>query len=160
MHPGRGCGGVWLTPFAAACGRRSALSPACFPVQPPGLNNPQAAARFVRTVCPDYWPHGAAYLAAFCKSMHLLLRYSQLRKYTIDGSCSGCKRRPMTFACKAASCCGTACRLMPPCRGSWAHTALLGNTQAVPRVSGLFSCHKAALLCSTRSCGMGMNVAW
>ena len=50
-------------------------------------------------------------------SSHSLLRYRLLWKYAFRDSCSGSMRRPITFACRAASCCGTATRLMAPCKG-------------------------------------------
>ena len=52
VHQGGVCGGVWCTPLAAACRWRGALGSACFPVQPPGIDSPQAAAGVVRSVLP------------------------------------------------------------------------------------------------------------
>ena len=55
MHLGRVCGGVRRT--------LRHLSPACFPVRPPGLDDPRAAAWVIKSICPDSWPHGAVWMA-------------------------------------------------------------------------------------------------
>ena len=67
-------------------------------------------------------------------SSHSLLRYSQWWKYT----CSASTSRPMTFTCRAVSCCGTATRLMQGAAQAHKHTPLLVNMRAVPRVVGLY----------------------
>ena len=53
-------------PTCGCCRRRCSLSPACLPVQPPGLSDAQAVAEIVPSVCSNSWPHGDFMRRAVC----------------------------------------------------------------------------------------------